>query len=84
MTTLDLEPAYFSTFPTQQDKLSYLIQIAAAPNMDEPRGYYPKWHKSEKANTMWLHLHVESKKWNKTNRLINMDNKLVVAIRKVG
>lgn len=59
MTTLDLEPAYFSTFPTQQDKLSYLIQIAAAPNMDEPRGYYPSWNKpGRERHTKWFHLFV--------------------------
>ena len=34
-------------------------------NMYDPGGHYAKWNKTEKANTVWYHLYVESNKENK-------------------
>ena len=64
--------------------------------MDGPREFYAKWNKSDRkipyeisqTNTIWFHLCVESKKQvnKKKNRkrLINTENKLVVARGEVG
>ena len=35
---------------------------AICSNMDAPQDYHTKWSKSEKANIIWYHLYVESKK----------------------
>ena len=35
---------------------------AICDNMDGPWGHYATWDKSEKTNTIWSHLHVESLK----------------------
>ena len=43
--------------------------------MNGPEGYYARWNKSErqrKTNTVWYHLLVESKKY---NRLVNITEK---------
>ena len=34
---------------------------ASCSNMDATRDYHTKWNKIEKENTIWYHLHVESK-----------------------
>ena len=39
--------------------------FAICSNMDGLGGHYSKWNKSEKTNTVWYHLYVESKKYNK-------------------
>ena len=51
--------------------------------MDRPQGGYAKWNKIN--TNIWFHLGVESKRQNKQNRnrLINTENKVVVA-RKEG
>ena len=47
-----------------------------------PRGYYAKWDISvRKTNTIWFHLHVESREQYKptnNNRLIDTENRLMV------
>ena len=54
-------------------------------NMHRPRDYLSKWSKSEKTNTKWCHLYVESKIWHKwiyvskRNRLTDIENSLMVA-----
>ena len=64
---------------------------AICSNMDATRDYHTKWSKSErKTNTIWYHLCVESKirrKWTylqNRNRLIDIENRLVVAKRDGG
>ena len=52
--------------------------------MNELGEHYAKWNKSDKAHTVWHHLYVTSKKYNKLvnekrSRLIDILNKLVVA-----
>ena len=54
-------------------------------NMDKLRGHYAQSSKSEKTSTIWYHLYVASKKYNKLvnitkRRLTNIENKLVVTI----
>ena len=48
--------------------------------MDGLGGHYAKWTKSDK-NTVWCHLYVESKKYNKlvniTKKTTTIENKLV-------
>ena len=41
-------------------------------NMDGLGGYYAKWNKSEKHNTTWEHLYMESKQ---TNKLVSITKK---------
>ena len=57
--------------------------LAIRSNMDGPRGYYAKWNKSDRESQilyviiyMW---NLNKTKQNKTNRLIDTENKLVVA-----
>ena len=53
--------------------------------MDGPKEYYAKWNKSERdthTNTVYFHLHVESTKTKNRNRLIDTENKLIVAREK--
>ena len=38
---------------------------ANCTNMDGHGGHYAKWNKSYRKNTVWYHLYVESKKYNK-------------------
>ena len=58
-------------------------------NMDGPRDYHTKWSQT-KTNTTWYHLNVESKLWHKwtylqnTNRLRDIENRLVVAKGEMG
>ena len=56
--------------------------------MDGPGGYYTKWNKLNRERQIFLcyHLHVESKKqnkYNKTNRLTDIENKLWSPVGKV-
>ena len=44
----------------------YKWSYAIYSNMDGPEGCDAKWHKSEKDNTIWFHLYVETK--NKMNK----------------
>ena len=37
--------------------------------MDGLGGYYAKWNKSKKTNTVWYHIYVESKKYNKLGNI---------------
>ena len=46
--------------------------FAMCSNMDELGGHHAKWAKTEKTNTVWYHLHVESKKYDK---LMNITKK---------
>ena len=40
--------------------------FAICNNMDGLGGHYAKWNKSDReTNTVWYHLHVKSKKYNK-------------------
>ena len=36
-------------------------------NMDGPRDYHTKWVRQRKTNTIWYHVHVESKKYIQMN-----------------
>ena len=47
-------------------------------NMDETWGYYAKWNKSEKENTIQSHIHVESKQNKAKTRLMGTETRLVV------
>ena len=52
-------------------------------NLDATRDYHTKWITTRKINTIWYHLYVKSKIWHKWtylwNRLINIENRLVIA-----
>ena len=59
---------------------------AISSNMDEPGDYHTKWsNRKIMTNTVWYHLHVESKIWCKLtylwnrNRLWGIENRLAVA-----
>ena len=47
-------------------------RFAICSNIDGPGGHYAKWNKSEKDKYCMIHLHVESKKYNK---LMNITKK---------
>ena len=42
--------------------------LTICDNLDESRGYYAKWNKSDKDKTVWLHLYLESIKQTKLNQ----------------
>ena len=63
--------------------------LAAFNNMDESRGHFAKWSKSDwETSDVWFHLYVESKKqneWtNKTEIRIFVIKKNLVAARGEG
>ena len=45
--------------------------FAICSNMNGLGGHSTKWNKQRKINTVWYHLYVESKKYNKLVNIIN-------------
>ena len=48
-------------------------------NMDGPRDYHTKWVRQRKTNTIWYHVHVESKKYIQNRNIpTDVENKLML------
>ena len=56
--------------------------LAICDNMDGPRGHCTKWNKSDKTNTAWYHLYVDSKK--KAKLIETETSAVVTSTCKVG
>ena len=51
------------------------VNPAFCSNMDRPLGYYAKWNKLDRENTVCSHLYMESK----NAKLIEMESRMVVS-----